>query len=181
MKKESLNIFERLEENRENLLSKLDTLSDEQRHFSPASGKWNILQVALHVMAGEKLSVVYIKRKVSSNREMPKSGLKSRLRLLMLKLAFNSPFRFKAPKLTDATGKDPDYEKLKSDWQKIREDLKRIIEEADDEIFKSELFKHPRVGMLNMKQTLEFMRIHFIHHEKQIEKMINHPDFPSGE
>lgn len=180
-KNQCLEIFDRLEKQHKQVFARLDTLSEEQLHFNPAPEKWNILQVIFHVMTGERLSVLYIKRKTGSGKEIPKSGLRAKIRLFLVKLAFLSPFKFKAPEMTDATGKDPEYEKLKSDWQKIREDLKTLIEELDDKTLKSELFKHPRVGMMNMKQALEFMRTHSVHHAKQIRHLMNQPYFPGGE
>ncbi|MDX1642260.1 MAG: DinB family protein [Balneolaceae bacterium] len=174
-------IFNRLEDQRSEIFARLDTLTDEQLHHSLDPDKWNLLQIVLHVMTGEKLSVIYIKRKTGSNNDIPKSGILAKMRLFLLKVAFMSPFKFKAPKLTDATGKDPDYEKLKSDWKIVREDLKSLIKELDENTLKSELFKHPRVGMLNMKQTLEFMRTHLDHHYNQIIRIVNHPEFPDGE
>lgn len=180
-KNQCLEIFDRLEKQRNEIFVLFDPLTDEQLHFSLGPEKWNLLQIALHVMTGEKLSVIYIKRKTGSNNETPQSGLRAKVRLFLLKVAFILPFKFKAPKITDATGKDPDYEQLKSDWQKVREDLKFLIEELDDKRLKSELFKHPRVGMLNMKQALEFMSTHADHHIKQVRMIMNYKEFPAGE
>lgn len=177
-KMQCLKIFAKLEKQRTEIFSVLDTLNDKQRHFSVAPEKWNPLQVVLHLIIAEKLSFIYMKRKVYSEDELRKAGFKSWLRLLTLKIAFSLPFKYTAPKRTDATGKNPEYESLKSDWEKVRSQLKSLIENLDEATLKSEILKHPRVGMINMKQTLDFMETHIAHHQKQIKRIIDHPSFP---
>lgn len=177
-KQDCLKTFEKLEKQRLEIYASIDSLNDEQRHYSIAQEKWNSLQVMLHLVTAEKLSLIYMKRKVNSEDELQNAGFKSWLRLLTLKLAFNLPFKYTAPKRTDATGMDPDYEDLKSDWKKVRSQLKYLIENLDEKVLKSEILKHPRVGMINMKQALDFMEIHVAHHQKQIESIIDHPSFP---
>lgn len=173
-----LNIFYRLEKQRAELFAELDPLNDEQRNFSIAPEKWNSVQVVLHLMTSEKLSLIYMKRMANSDENLPTSGFLSKLRLQALKLAFNLPFKYKAPRLTDATGKEPEYKKLKSDWNTVRSELRSLIKTLDDKTLKSEILKHPRVGMINMKQALDFMETHIAHHKKQIRGIINHPSFP---
>lgn len=178
-KQQCLEIFGSLEKQRTDLFSELVSLNDEQRNFSISSEKWNILQILLHLMIAEKLSLLYMKRKANSDEKLPTSGFLSKFRLLTLKLAFSLPFKYKSPRLTDATGKKPKYKKLKSDWDTVRSELKSLIEILDEKTLKSEILKHPRVGMINMKQALDFMQIHVAHHRKQIRGIINHPSFPS--
>lgn len=177
-KKQCLEVFEKLEKQRSEIFEELDSLNDEQRHFSISPEKWNPLQVMIHLVTAEKLSVIYMKRKVNSDEKFQDSGFKSWLRLMTLKLAFNLPFKYTAPKRTDATGKDPDYESLKTDWKKVRSELKALIENLDEKTLKSEILKHPRVGMINMKQALDFMEIHIAHHQKQIAGIISDSSFP---
>ncbi|WP_234567247.1 DinB family protein [Rhodohalobacter sp. 614A] len=180
MRNDCLKIFEKIEAQRHKMVALLDSLSDDQLHFSSEPGKWNPLQIAFHVMTAERLSVISIKRKVNSQKDFSKSGFKSAFRMIVLKLALNSSLKFKAPKRTDATGINPDYDKLKADWKSVRADLKELIHSLDESTMKSEIFNHPRVGMINMKQTLEFMETHLAHHIRQMQGIMNHPSFPSG-
>lgn len=178
LKQNCLDIFEKMEDQQAEIFVDLDSLNDEQRKFSTAPEKWNSLQVVLHLMTAEKLSLIYMKRKAKSNEQLDSSGFLSKLRMLILKLAFTLPFKYKAPRITDSTGKEPEYEKLKSDWKTVRSELKSLIKELDNEMLRSEILKHPRVGMINMKQALDFMVTHTAHHKKQIRGIINHPSFP---
>jgi hypothetical protein len=164
--------FDRIEYDRANLISQLDDLSQEQLHFRRSPEKWTILQILDHLITSEKLSVKYIKRITSTPENLERSGFQSKFRIFALKLALILPFKYKAPKISDATGKDPEYEKLKLEWEQIRKDLRKQINSLDKSILKGEILKHPIVGMLNMKQTLQFFDIHFNHHKKQIENII---------
>lgn len=158
-----------------------DSMTVDQLCFSPGPDKWNLLQVALHVMTSERLSVIYINRKTGAGSKISPSGLKSKLRLLALWVALKLPIKFKAPESADVTKKDVEYARLKSDWQKIRTELKSLIEDLDEATLKGEVFRHPRVGMINMKQALKFMGIHIDHHKKQMDRIMNQADFPTGE
>jgi hypothetical protein len=178
LKRKCLDIFEKMEVQQAEIFADLDSLNEEQRKFSTDSEKWNSLQVVLHLMTAEKLSLFYMKRKADSSEEFMTSGFLSKIRLLVLKIAFSLPFKYKAPRITDSTGKEPEYEKLKSDWKTVRSELKLFIETLDKKILKSEILKHPRVGMINMEQALDFMLTHIVHHKKQISGIINHPSFP---
>lgn len=164
--------LDRIESDRIKLFAELDDLSQEQLHFRRSPDKWTILQILDHLMTSEKLSVVYIKRKTSSDKSIERSGLRSSFRIFALKLAFILPFKYKAPKISDSTGKNPNYKKLKTEWQGVRSELKELILKLDENTLKGQIFKHPIVGMLNMKQTLQFYDIHFNHHKKQIENTI---------
>ncbi|NBC05295.1 MAG: DUF1569 domain-containing protein [Bacteroidetes bacterium] len=164
--------LDRIESDQSNLFSELDNLSQEQLHFRKSPDKWNILQILDHLMTSEKLSVVYIKRKTGSSKSIERSGFLSKFRIFVLKLAFILPFKYKAPKVSDSTGKDPNYKELKTEWREVRRELKELILKLDESTLKSQIFKHPIVGLLNMKQTLQFFDIHFNHHKKQVEKII---------
>ena len=137
-KQQCLDIFDRIEKQRKEIFSKLDALTDEQLRYNPGPGEWNILQVILHLKTAEELSVNYIKRKVRSDQTIPHSGMLSKFRSITLKLALRLPMRFTSPKITDATGKDPDYDALKSEWEEIRSDLGSLLKELDEETLKKE-------------------------------------------
>lgn len=169
---ECLDTLKRLEKLRLEIVTDLDSLSVNQRNFSESPDTWNPVQVAMHLVIAEQLSLKYIHRKVRSDEELQKAGFKSWLRMLTLKIAFNLPFKYTAPKRTDTTGKDPDFDTLKSDWKAVRSEYRFLVEDLDVEVLKSEILKHPRVGMINMKQTLDFMEIHASHHQKQIKGII---------
>ena len=129
-------------------------------------------------MSAEKFSVIYMKKKTSSGGELPSAGFMSWLRLVTLKIAFRLPYKFKAPSFIDATGKEPEYETLKFDWNNIRADLQDLIKNLDEQTLQGEIFKQPAVGRMNMKHALQFMLVHIAHHREQINRILHHPSFP---
>ena len=54
--------FNSLEEDRKNLLATVRNLSTEKQLHAP-EGKWSIHQILAHIIAAEKLSVMYLNKK----------------------------------------------------------------------------------------------------------------------
>ena len=173
-----LEIFDTIEEKRKEIFQSLDSLSDKQLRFKPGPDDWNLLQVLHHIYTSEKLSYLYIKRKITGTERPGKTGWGSSLRLFALKAAFLLPVKYKAPSIVDASDEDPDYDSMKTNWKDIRSGLRELIEESETEILEREIYKHPAAGLMNMKQALLFMKTHMSHHEKQMERIMNHPSFP---
>ncbi|MEX2410811.1 MAG: DinB family protein, partial [Candidatus Paceibacterota bacterium] len=96
MKQKTTRAFKNLETQKKELISLYDSLSAEQRAFRPEPDSWNLLQVMRHIVTSERLSLAYIQRKVSSKANIPKAGIGSLARFLILQLAFYLPLKFKA-------------------------------------------------------------------------------------
>lgn len=179
MKENTLNNFNRLENQREKLVNSYDSLNAKQLQFNPGPDEWNLLQVMQHLVTAEKQSLIYIQRKVARHENVPKAGLDSTIRHALLKIALILPIKFKAPKIAEVKEDYPDFESINSDWNSIRVEMKNLIENSDDNILAKALYRHPRAGMLNIRQAFQFMETHISHHQKQIQRIKNHPLFPS--
>lgn len=180
MKKKSIDLFNRLEEQRAKLVDLYNSLSSEQRAFNPQPDAWNLLQVMRHIVTAEKQSMILIQRRITKQKELPAAGIGSKLSYLILKLAMILPIKFKAPKIAEVHEEVPDFESMKQEWQEVRSDMKKILDETDEELLETSVYIHPRAGRLNMNQALGFMINHITHHLKQIRRIQNHPSFPSG-
>lgn len=180
MKEKTLSVFTRLENQRRDIIKLYDTLSAKQLQFNPGLNEWNLLQVMRHLITAEKQSLIYIKRKIARHEDAPKTGLDSLLRHTLLKIALLLPIKFKAPKIAEVKEDYPDFEEMKSEWESIRNEMKNLIKESDDDILAKALYRHPRAGMLNIKQAIEFIKTHTAHHQKQISRIKNHPSFPAN-
>ena len=178
MKRKTEKAFNRLEKQRMNLLSHYRSLSDEQLRFNPGPESWNLLQVMRHLVTAEKQSLIYIQRKISHPENTPKAGAGSRFRSLLLKLALLLPIKFKAPKIAEVEEVYPDLNEMVLEWDDVRNEYQEMILKNDAETLSKALYTHPRAGKLNIKQAIEFMEDHVAHHQKQIERIINHPKFP---
>lgn len=181
MKEKTLNKFNRLENQREKLINSYNSLSEKQLRFKPGSDEWNLLQVMRHLVTSEKQSLIYIQRKVARHEDVPKAGFDSTFRHVLLKIALLLPIKFKAPKIAEVKENYPDFESMKSEWDSVRDEMKYLIENSDDNILAKALYRHPRAGMLNIKQAIEFMETHISHHLKQIQRIKNHPSFPAND
>lgn len=180
MKEKTLNTFTHLETQREKLVNSYNNLSEKQLQFKPESDHWNLLQVMRHLITSEKQSLIYIQRKITRHEEAPKAGVDSYLRHIILKLALVLPIKFKAPKIAEVKEDFPNFEEMKLEWDSIRSDLKDLIESSNDAILAKAIYRHPRAGMLNIKQAVEFLETHINHHQKQIQRIKNHPSFPAN-
>lgn len=171
-------IFNRLEFQRWEILSAFDQLNAEQLRFKPAPDKWNLLQVLSHLVAAEKQSLAYIKRKLKYHEQLPKAGPGAYIRNKILQAALWLPVKFKAPRIAEVKEDDPDYDAMKSEWDNIRTEILSLIEENDSDILAKVLYKHPRAGKMNIRQALKFFESHISHHQKQVERIKNAPAFP---
>ncbi len=178
MKEKISSTFKILETQRKELISLYDSLSAEQRAFNPESGAWNLLQVMRHIVTSERLSLAYIQRKISSGANVPKAGIDSWFRYLILNIAFYLPLKFKAPKIAQVDEDYPDYESMKKEWNEVRNGFQELIDKNDAETLAKAIYRHPRAGMLNMLQAVEFLDTHISHHIKQMERIRSHSSFP---
>jgi len=178
MKKRTLKVFNRLEEQREKFLNLYRQQNTDQLQFRPEADSWNMLQVLRHIVTAESLSLAYINRKVSKADKLPEVDFMTKIRALLLKIALALPIKFKAPKIAEVKEEFPFYESTAEEWDKVRYELGELLKNADEEIFSKTIYKHPRAGYFTLKQTLDFMEDHIDHHLKQVDRIMKHPQFP---
>lgn len=181
MKKEYLRRIDDLEVLRNDVVSEYDSYTEQQLSFQPEAGHWNLLQVLDHIVTSEKMSAIYMKRQLSAKKYPPAPGFKSSVRYKLLKLALWLPFRYKAPAIVDSSDKSPRLNDLKKSWQTIRQEIRILTENTDEELLSLGIYSHPRAGILNMEQALDFMDLHIRHHQKQIQRITGHEHFPVAE
>lgn len=180
MKQKTLNVFNRLEHQRSDVIRTISNLSEEERRYRPGAGEWNLLQVMRHLITAEQQSLIYIQRNIGRAEDVPRSGLGSAFRHLLLKIALTLPLKFKAPKIAEVSEENPDFETMKAEWDAVRNDLQELIHECSDDTLAKALYRHPRAGYLNIKQALEFMETHITHHQKQIKRIMSDSSFHSS-
>ncbi len=178
MNQKTQKVLDRLEKQRGEIINMYNELSDNQLRFNPGPEMWNLLQVMRHLITAEKQSLIYIQRKLGRKDEVPKAGFDSTIRHIILKIALFLPIKFKAPKIAEVSEEYPDFESMKMEWDSIRNEIKSLIKNSDDNTLAKALYRHPRAGMLNIKQALEFIGTHTAHHQKQIERIKKHSAFP---
>lgn len=151
-----------------NYQEEVKNLSYEQLNKKPASGGWSINEVIHHMKGVEVGTILYIQKKLQTPEESKRSGIKSWYRASLLRYALRSKRKFKAPKVLTEPEGPYEVEELLKDWQITRNQLRNVFENIPAEHKNRELFKHPIVGHINLKQTLGFMGDHMQRHLEQI-------------
>lgn len=148
--------------------NEVENLSFEQANQIPASGGWTIAQVIHHISHVEKSVILYIQKKLINPKESKKSGIKSSYRAALLRYALRSKRKFKAPKVLENPVGPYQIKELIDEWKLTRKELEKLLDSVSDADINRELFKHPVVGKINLKQTLGFMGDHTKRHLDQI-------------
>jgi len=167
-------ILDRIDHKLEQLVSELEQQPAEQLNQEPSPGAWSPLQVLYHLLLAEKLSLGYIKKKLSYDPELPKVDWRARLRTFVLDTYLKTPLRRKAPDNVNET-KFPDdlsLEQIAKEWRVSRQDLRRYFEGLEPELFSRQVYKHPFAGRMSLAGMLSFFETHFDRHYRQIKKAL---------
>lgn len=165
--------FKKLEEQRAELFTSLQTKPASQLSASPAPGKWSVLQILTHLYTSEKLSFGYIKKKSLGIQDSANAGLQQALLMPILKISQRLPFRFKAPKVVvENTPEVMPLEQLINHWNLLRLELKAHLENVPDGHLHKLVYKHPIAGRLSLPQAMQFFAEHINHHKPQIKKAL---------
>lgn len=167
--KEKIN---QLEQKRFELMSELEVLNDERLNYKPLENKWSIIQIMHHLIKSEKLSVIYITRKITNKSTIDKSSLISKLNAFALKWSLILPLKLKAPHNVSDVPNFDTFQNTKSKWDKIRNSFASIVESMSDDLLNKDIFKHPVAGEMNIEGTIDFFDAHFKHHQKQIKPLL---------
>jgi hypothetical protein len=126
-----------------------------------------------HLWLSETSIEKYIRKKTSYPDTLVKVNPIARLKLSILYFIFFIGIKFKAPKiLVDPIPNNVDLEELKKKWLESRKSFKMLIECLDkNDLLNKGVLKHPLVGRINMKMTLDFLFYHFKNHKKIIHKL----------
>lgn len=159
----------------ETLLKELAPLSDELLNRKPTDGGWSAMQTLHHLILVEENSLAYIHKKLSFNPQLPKSGLGAWFKMIVLRITLRSPIKFKAPKAASAE-RIPEYATYAdtyAQWQKIRAEWTEFFKKIPVELEDKAVYRHPRVGLINWLQMIDFIRAHFTRHRLQVRRAIS--------
>lgn len=154
--------------------NELAPVNDEALNRIPADGGWSAMQVLHHLILVEQNALAYVRKKLSYQPVLEKSGLLTALRMALLRVALISPIKFKAPR-SAAAERIPEaanFADTRALWDKARADWTAFLEQMPDELNEKAVFKHPRAGRLSWVQTLEFLAGHFARHQRQVRRAL---------
>jgi hypothetical protein len=169
---ELLQIFKKLEKDREQILISIASLSQERYHRS-IHGKWSVSQILTHLLTSERLALIYMKKKSLGLSSLHNSGWLEPVKLFLLQISQRLPIRYKAPKpILDHTPPALGFDELKNQWETSRTELKNFLETIDEQNVRKMIFKHPVAGKFNAVQGMTFLREHMLHHLPQIKRLL---------
>ena len=171
--------FDNLENQLDKLLQTVKQLTNEQQNFKPDTSSWSILQVFRHMMQSEGQILKYLRKKILGIATTRNASLGAKLRSAVLNIAMHLPLKYKVPDAIKIDFEENyDYEKLTSDWKYLRKEIKDFLENVDEKASQKEIFRHPVAGRMSLLHGLSFMQEHLERHTKQVERIMQHANFP---
>lgn len=154
------------------MIGRFDGLTDDEANQPAEEGKWSSIQVVSHIVKAEMLTLTYIQKKAQTPDSIPMAQASAAFRLALLKVALRSPLRWKAP---GPSAEVPDralVEEQIAEWGRLRNEWSEFLEKFPEFLVPRAVFRHPRAGLLNICQTIDFMIEHVDHHTRQIDRIL---------
>lgn len=180
MKAKLIKAIDEIEAIKETLISDYEQLTENQLTFKPKSKKWNLLQVAEHLMLAETGSINYVNKKIKGIESLEEYSFKAGFRFWVMKCFLNAPIKIRNRAPAAAPTLTPAFDNIKLRWNIAREALKKFTATYDDETLNKLIYKHPLAGRLNILQMVNFFKLHLNHHMKQIKRIKQHKNFPDS-
>ena len=167
-----LNKQQGIEEIKTRFLKKVEGLSDAQLNKIPADGGWSAAQVLYHCGMAENETIKNILKNQQAHPTKLKENLRSKINGSLLMVFLKLPLKFKAPKIVSSVPENISLDSLKSDYDKNTVSFKQLLQNFPNELMGKLIFKHPIVGLLTIEQTVGFLAEHYLHHERQMDKLL---------
>ncbi len=169
------NLFDEIESQRKSILDSLRHMTVDQLNEAPASGKWSVSQILSHLITAERMSVMYMQKKIQGVAESGDTGLWEEVKINVLKISQRLPgLKFRAPqKVVENTTLYNDHSTIIHEWDLVRGELKLLLEKIPAQYVNRRIYRHVLAGYLNARQALIFLREHVTHHVPQIKKLVN--------
>ncbi|MFD1188455.1 DinB family protein [Pontibacter rugosus] len=161
----------RLEQTRNLLLDELESLDDAQLNSMPAAGKWSLNQHVAHLVIVDDAALGGIRYKLQQQDKLRDSTFAQAVKAFLLKVALKSGKKYKAPAAVATVPDTAHLPALRQNWDKVRFQLEDELTSMPHHLLDKGIFKHPRVGYLNINQTLSFLQDHFDHHVQIMQRI----------
>lgn len=172
--------FERLENQKTAFIQQFSKCTSVQLHRRFENDQWSIAEVVSHLVIAETLSKKYFDKKLENRNHAHTIGFMSSLRRRLINGVLLLPLKYKAPMAVLNPPADVHFNSAVTDWQHIRAAYKNNIDRLEASDFELDLFLHPLVGKMKLKDAFLFMYEHTHHHQHQIDRIMNHPNFDNA-
>jgi uncharacterized damage-inducible protein DinB len=168
-------LFTAIELQRQKTLDSVRHLTEGQLNKTAGPDKWSAAQILSHIIAGERMSVLYIKKKIQGITQATDTGIWEEVKINLLKLSQRLPgLKFRAPRsVIEHTTLYTDLPTIIKEWDQVRDEFRQLLETIPDQYINRRIYRHVRAGYLNVRHALLFFREHIIHHTPQIKRLLN--------
>jgi uncharacterized damage-inducible protein DinB len=166
--------YHRLERKRDLLMKEVQSCSPEDYLRQPTPDQWSIGQVANHLFLSEKLSLGYLRKKLSYPETVPRFQFRSWWGIGLIKIVFFLQVKVKAPGPINMWEEQDvlSASALEEQWGQLREELISFIEQHDAAFGSHLAYRHPFAGRMTMYQMLIFLNDHMAHHLRQVRRTV---------
>lgn len=105
--------------------------------------------------------------------QLTDTGVYEELKMILLQISQRVPLKYKAPKkVVENTLIESDIHRLIEQWDLVRNDFRNILEKIEDHQINRGIYRHVRVGMINIQHAVKFFGEHVTHHTPQIKRLL---------
>ncbi len=162
-----------LEAQRRHIIRLIEQVPEDMYRKKLSERAWSLAEVLAHLIAVEKLSLGYMKKKAQDWSQSNHSGLWSEVRLKSFILSQRLPLKFKAPQVVQQnTPPAMSLQQTLAAWEAVRTDMKDFLSSIPEEHLKKFIYRHPQAGRFNARQALVVFYEHAGHHLPQIKRLL---------
>lgn len=165
--------FEKLEQQKKDLLTLIRQMTPDQYRMQPNPNTWSVAQAANHIFLSEKLSMGYLHKKLSYPDTVPPYHPKSLAGMLLLKFVLRTSYKVKAPKMINMWDQQPilSQDELEASWTALRKEMIQFLDAQLPRFPNHLVYRHPFAGRFTLIQTVAFFNEHMAHHVRQIQRI----------
>lgn len=169
-------LFEYLDETKENLEESVKNLSDEQMKFKPGPDRWSVAECVEHIIIVENALNSTLQEKLMGPEDEDVEIQTSMEDDEMLNMINDRSSKVKTMPDFEPTGKFSSADEALEAFDDQREDIVDALKDTDADL-RNYLFEMP-FGKMDGYQLMLFMAGHTARHTQQIEEVKNSPGFP---
>jgi hypothetical protein len=159
-----------LEDARTALRAAVDAVPEARRGERPAPDRWSASEILEHLGLVERRFAAIIALRISEARATglgPERNLREPLPPTLRAMLTDRANRRNAPDAVQPSG-SVDHKAAWVELERIRGELRAVVEAADGLALSTVMHNHPMFGTLNVYQLLDFIAGHEMRHARQI-------------
>ncbi|MBR10257.1 MAG: hypothetical protein CMP48_21515 [Rickettsiales bacterium] len=165
--------FDQLEENKKVTWQMLEGVDADMFQWKKDEHTWSLSQVMDHVIFSEASALRYCQKKMLAGDQIPDATLFNTVKIRLYFWALQTKLKFKAPKPISKPDNSKSVEELKDLWNQTRADYIGFLDNYPDKYLNKAVFRHPLAGRIRLDEMLRFLNTHIIHHQYQINRIID--------